>query len=135
MSQFIGRGERLVRSLLTNPFSIQDIFGQVPLENLIPRPRWNLLDEEVQKHKFDFVAVRHNHKKLVIEVNYKHGEKSAKKWNNIFVPLLKEFGYDVLTVDDYNCDTLFSNLKRDIHPSYSDLNDLINALKVGKIEI
>jgi len=72
---------------------------------------------------------------LVVEVNYKHGEKAAEKWRNIFDPMLKRHGHETLLVHDYECDYLFKPQDYTKHiSSWDDVIDVCNALKTQKIK-
>lgn len=109
--QFIGLGEKEAKSILQKLFPKAVVAPQVPLQRLIPSAEFLRLNEEVQKHKFDLV-VYNGPNILVIEINYKHGEKAAKKWSNIFTNLLVNSGKIPVTIDDYNCEYLFSKSTR-----------------------
>lgn len=135
LSQFIGRAEDLTRSLFSNPFGITEINSQISISRLISYDDYKFLDLEFQKHKFDLVLHRGNLTTWVVEVNYKHGEKITKKLTDIFGPLLKSYGYKFIMIDDWDSETLFSDRKKDKHPSLNDLNDIINALKKAGVEL
>jgi len=130
--QFIGRGEKLVKRILENPWNIEEVKSQVNITKLIPASALEYYDQEILNHNFDFVAIRKNLKHLVIEVNYKHREKAAKKWKTIFVPLLEESGYVPVTIDDYDCDSLFSD-----HTmlNYRDIKDVANQFKKAGVTL
>ena len=105
--QFIGRGEKLCLKILNNPWGIQGINSQVNITRLIPPDECAFLDEEILKHNFDFLAIRPDLKHIVIEVNYKHKEKAARKARQIFKPLLERYEYDYMTIDDWDCLSIF----------------------------
>jgi len=130
--QFIGRGEKLIKKILINPWGITGVNSQVNITKLIPASALKDYDQEILNHNFDFLALRKNLKHIVIEVNYKHGDKAAKKWSNIFVPLLKQFDYDVMTVDDYDSVNIFKEHNK---PTYLDIIDMVMAFKKAKIKI
>lgn len=133
---FIGRAESEVEIILTRLLLPDLIRTQVPLIALIDNSEWCTLREEVQKHKFDMVIFRRNKPNLVVEVNYKHKEQAAKKWRNIFDPMLRRYGHDILLVHDYECDYLFQPNDYTKHIlSWNDVVDVINALKTQKISI
>ncbi len=108
---FIGRGENEVKKILEALFPDSNVSAQVPIELLIKMQEYEELDQEVKNHKFDLVLYN-GPNILVIEVNYKHKEKAAKKWSNIFTNLLINNGKIPVTIDDYNCEFLFSDSKR-----------------------
>ena len=108
---FIGRGENEVKKILQALFPTADISAQVPIELLIRMKDFEILDQEFKNHKFDLVLYN-GPNILVIEVNYKHKEKAAKKWSNIFTNLLINSGKIPVTIEDYNCEFLFSDSKR-----------------------
>ena len=130
--QFIGRGEKLVKRILENPWNIEEVKAQVNITKLIPSSGLEYYDQEILNHNFDFVAIRKNLKSLVIEVNYKHREKAAKKWQTIFVPLLEQFGYYPVIIDDYDCDSLFSDHSM---VNYRDIKDVANQLKKAGVAL
>lgn len=111
MSQFIGRGEDEVKKILQGLFPKANVVAQVPISSLISSSDYNHLDQEIKNHKFDLV-VYVGFQTLVVEVNYKHKEKAAKKWRQIFTNLLVNNGKLPITIDDYNCEYLFSDSKK-----------------------
>ena len=113
--QFIGRGERLVKQLLENPFGVRQVTSQVPIGRLISFEDFQFFDDEIKKHKFDFVIYRNNGEIIAVEVNYKHGAKADSKSNNIFEPVLKKNGVSLLTIDDHSCRTLFNLNSKGVH--------------------
>ena len=88
MSDFVGRAEPEVREILKRILRPEEVWEQVPFKKLIAESDFDRFDSETRKHKFDFAFVRENDI-LVVEVNYQHGPKSYKKWNNVFVPYLE----------------------------------------------
>lgn len=110
MSDFIGRGENETKKILQALFPKATISAQVPIEKLINPIDFEQLDEEFQKHKCDLVLYN-GPNIIVIEVNYKHKEKAAKKWT-IFEKLLKKAERIPITINDYNCEYLFSDSAR-----------------------
>ncbi len=130
--QFIGRGEKLVKKILDNPWGIEGVRPQVNIRRVLPVAECDLLDEEILKHNFDFLCIRRNLKHIVVEVNYKHGEKAAQKARTIFEPLLKQYDYDYLTIDDYDCISIF---KPHSKPTYDDIIDMTNQFKKAGIKI
>ncbi len=111
MDDFIGRGENEVKKIFELLFPRSNISIQVPIELLIKSEDYKQLDQEIKNHKFDLV-VYNGPNVLVVEVNYKHKEKAAKKWSNIFTNLLINSHKTPVTIDDYNCEYLFSDSKR-----------------------
>ncbi len=130
--QYIGRGEKLCLKILNNPWGISGVRTQINITKLIPPDECAILDEEILKHNFDFLAIRKNLKHIVIEVNYKHKEKAARKARQIFEPLLKRFEYDYMTIDDWDCDSIF---KPHSKPTYKDVIDMTNQFKKAGIKI
>ena len=136
-SQFIGRAEPEVLKILEQIFPNILILSQWPIRKLIPNSWYNELNEETKKHKFDFVVC--GSKWLVIEVNYKHGEKAAKKWRQIFAPMIKELSNPCaipVTINDYECLSLFKHTKTN-HTKLrkSDYQDIINALQTAGVRV
>lgn len=110
-TDFIGRGEVEVKKILQAFFPSGVVSIQVPLYRLINEEDYDILDQEIKNHKFDLVVYM-GMNILVVEVNYKHGEKAARKWSEIFVPLLRKAGRIPVTIEDYNCEYLFSDTKK-----------------------
>lgn len=134
--QFIGRAERLVKQLLQNPFGIKMIMPQIPIVTLISHEEYHFFDPEIRQHKFDFVIYLNNGKKIVVEVNYKHGAKADRKSNRIFEPVLKNNGIALLTIDDHSCRTLFNQNSKGIHnTSTDDVRDILDAFDTSEITL
>lgn len=134
---FIGRAEPQVCTILSRLLNATLIKPQVPLSELIPQEEFNILNEEVQKHKFDLVVYRKTKDPLlIVEVNYHHKEKAARKWRTIFKPLLEKYGHQTLTIHDYDCEYLFKPQDYTKHIlSWGDVMDVCNALKTQKISL
>ena len=108
LNDFIGRGEREAKLILQRLFPKAMVSSQVPIQKLVKNADFLSIDTEIQKHNFDLV-VYNGPNTLVVEINYKHKEKAAKKWNNIFTNLLIDNHCIPVTIDDYNCEFLFSD--------------------------
>lgn len=131
---WIGRAEPEVELILTRLLSPELIRTQVPLEQVIGAGEYESLDIEIKQHKFDMVVYRGYQPKLIVEVNYKHKEKAARKWRTIFEPMLKSYGYEILLVHDYECDYLFKPQDYSKHQlTWNDTIDVCNALKLSNI--
>lgn len=129
---FIGRAEPEVEHILKKLFDTR-IVSQLPLKSLIPKSVFDSLDEEIQKHKFDLYLYDQH---MVVEVNYKHKEKAARKWRTIFEPLLRKYNIKTLTIHDYECESLFEPADYSKHVlSWDDIIDVINALKTQNISL
>ena len=132
---YIGRGEATVESILQELFLLDaQTFSQYPLRYTIIDPdEFDILNDEVKKHTFDFKVQRYGKPSLIIEVNYKHGAKADQKWNNVFVPMIKEAGMIPVTIDDFSCKSLF---KDEVHPiTLGDWVDVLQALIDAKVEL
>ena len=105
--QFIGRGEKEVEKILKQLLPKARIIPQMSIAYVIDRSEYDKLDQEFKNHNCDFVMIIGS-TRIVIEVNYKHGEKAAQKWSEIFAPLIKQAGNIPVTIEDYNCEVLFS---------------------------
>jgi len=85
--------------------------------------------------EFDFVFFCINRKSIVVEINYKHKEKAARKWHNVFIPLLINSGFDYLTINDYDCRKrgLFYLDGDQQHEqiTWEDFRDVIDALEMA----
>lgn len=136
-NQFIGRAEEEVFQILEEIYPNVIIISQFPIRKLIPYSLYNELNEEIKKHKFDFVVF--TEKWLIIEVNYKHGEKAARKWSNIFTPMIKELkdpGAIPVAINDYECLTLFKHTKTN-HTKLrkTDYQDVLTALSIAGVSV
>ncbi len=130
-SKFIGRGEVRAKVIFSRLFNHQKIATQVPIESLISYQDFVFLDQEFKNHKFDIVVYRPNDV-LVIEINYKHGNKAAQKWNDVFKPLLLKNACVPITIDDYDCEKFFKGEEpRDV--TWDDVLDIVQLLKLKKI--
>jgi len=104
---------------------------QVPITKLFPMEGY---DQEIRNHKFDLVVRRFDiHRDIVVEVNYKHKEKAARKYRQIFAPLMAQYGYDFCTIDDYDCRQrgLFWRNSKGEHlvVTWDDYRDVIDSLE------
>lgn len=134
MSNFVGRAEHEVKFILNRILNPKIILEQVPLYYLIPKAEYQILDKEIKQHKFDLAVHKHNGKKIIVEVNYKHGEKAARKWSEIFVPMLQKQGHETLAIHDYECNYLFKPQDYSKHKlTYYDFVDVLNAMITDKI--
>lgn len=133
MSQFIGRGENRVKAVLQRIFTpIYSVHEQFPIIQLIRTEDFDQLDQRYNKHKFDFVVTTGN-RDVAIEVNYKHGETAARKWGNIFSPLLQKAGVLCVAINDFECLSLFDKKERRL--CWQDFEDVINAFKISKVRL
>lgn len=134
-SRFIGRGESRAREILTRLLATQRILGQVPLKEIIPYQDWVILGPEHNQHKFDLVKFNENNRHVVIEINYKHGNGAAVKWNEVYKPLLEKYGHIPVTIDDWDCRHLFQETKKKGHAdSWDDYRDVIDALEKAGVK-
>lgn len=136
-NQFIGRAEPEVLKILEEIYPNVIILPQFPIRKLIPNSWYNGLNEETKKHNFDFVVF--TEKWLVVEVNYKHGEKAARKWSNIFTPIIKELKEPSaipVSINDYECLSLFKHTKTN-HTKLrkTDYQDVLTALKLAGVSV
>lgn len=138
INPFIGRAEPETKTILEEIYPKYTILLQFPIKKLIPNSWYNILDDEIKKHSFDIVVCRPK-SWLVIEVNYKHGEKAARKWRQIFAPMIKKMKnpYAVpVTIDDYECLTLFKHTKTNNKPLVKqDYQDVLTALKMAGVSV
>lgn len=134
---YIGRAEPEVFKILSEIYPNTLIIPQYPLQKLIPASWYNGLSEETKKHKFDFVVCTKNW--LVVEVNFKHKEKAAKKWRQIFAPMICELYNPIaipVPIKDYECLTLFKHTKTNHKPLIKqDYQDVITALKMAGVSV
>jgi len=131
--KFIGRGEILTKKVLLRLINCIGIQGQVNLKHIILPEAFEVLDPEIQKHNFDLVLRRTHGKDLVIEVNYKHKEKAARKSRQIFEPLCISAGYEYVTIDDYDCRKRgifwLNTAKKHLVITWDDFRDIIDSLE------
>jgi len=136
-SKYIGRGELIAKKILVKLLKPVNVRAQVPLESLSLAKEFEILDPEIKKHNFDFVLFCINRKSIVVEINYRHKEKAARKWHNIFIPLLINSGFDYLAINDYDCRKrgLFWLDSKKEHGivTWDDFKDVIDALEIAGI--
>ena len=137
MSDFIGRGEVIASKILFRLVDCVGLQGQVNIQNIILPEDYAILDQEVKNHNFDFIMRRTSKPDVVIEINYKHKEKAAKKWSKIFIPLIEKAGYDYMTIDDYDCrkrGLFWLNSKgKHLAITWDDYRDVIDSLETAGI--
>lgn len=142
MSQFIGRGEAVVEVVLKQILHPKIIMGQYAISWIISDEDLAQLGPELNKHKFDFLLeywdyVENKPQRMAVEVNYKHGEKAAKKWK-IYKELMIKYGIQAVTIDDYDCRErgVFWLNSKNVHPkiTWDDYRDVIDALEKAGIE-
>jgi len=102
-SKFIGRGEIISKKILLRLLPCIKIQGQVNIKDVVLSEDYNILGQEIKNHNFDFVMRRTNKLDIVIEVNLSHGPKAAKKWRQIFTPMIEKAGLLYMTIDDWDC--------------------------------
>jgi len=134
-SQFVGRGEIRTKNILLKLFDCE-ITQQVNIKKIIHAEDYDFLDEEIQNHNFDLVMMPVHGKPVVIEINFKHGEKISKKLRQVIVPLIRKRGYEYLDINDWDCEErgLFWQNSKGEHPiTWTDYHDIINALQTCNI--
>lgn len=107
------------------------IESQVNIKKIVKKEDYDFFDEELQNHNFDFVLRRLHGKDIVIEINYKHGEKIARKLRSIFVPAVIDANCEYLEINDWDCNPrglFWLNSKKEHPVSWQDFIDVINAL-------
>lgn len=134
-SKYIGRGEERTRDITLRLFDCE-IKQQVNIKDVIYADDYEFLDREVKNHNFDLVMYPKHGRPVVIEVNYKHGEKIAAKLRRIIVPMIKKRGYEYAEIN--NWDTIpkgifWQNLKGEHVPTWDDWRDVINAFETSGI--
>ncbi len=136
-SNYIGRGELIAKKILAQLLKPVNVRAQVPIEKIILAKEFKILDPEIKKHKFDFVLFCLDRKSIVVEINYHHKEKAARKWHNVFIPLLINSGFDYLAINDYDCRKrgLFYLDGDQQHEkvTWEDFRDVIDSLEMAGI--
>ena len=135
-SKYIGRGEVKVRNILKKLFDCK-VSQQVNIKKIIYPTDYNFLDQEVKNHNFDLVMSPVHGRPVVIEVNFKHGEKIAMKLRRIIVPLVRKRGYEYLEINDWDCrprGLFWLNVAgKHLTVSWDDIRDVIDALETAGI--
>lgn len=134
-SKYIGRGEVRVRDMLLKLFDCE-IAQQVNIKKIIYPEDYDFLDQEVKNHNFDLVMIPTHGKPVVIEINFKHGEKIAEKLRRVIVPLVKKRGYLYMEINDWDCvqrGLFWLNSNKEHPPTWNDVKDVINALEISEI--
>lgn len=128
---FIGRGEYRAFEILERLFPHAEVTTQIPIQRFISTEDFRELGPSHSKHKCDIVISRPELEPIIVEVNYKHGSIANKKWK-VYRSLLEKSGCDTVTIDDSECESLFS-LEDEKNPrshrnTWQDWIDVINAL-------
>jgi len=141
MADFVGRGEKVVLTVLQRLFLSSEAWTQFPIVDLVSKENAEQYGEEFSQHKCDIVIKVKNSKDsietLAVEVNYKHKEKAAKKWSNTFAPDLLNNNKIPVTVDDYDCrkkGVFHLNSKKEHVLSWNDFRDVIDQLEKAGVE-
>ena len=146
MADFIGRGEELAKWIVGRLFQFVMTSSQVPICTLLKKEDAEIYGEEFSNHKVDIVSsvLTHDEKRqqLAIEVNYRHKEKAAKKWNHNFEPDLKKAGVIPVTINDYDCRSdipgqkgLFTKDSNGNHKlTWNDFRDVIDQLEKAGVK-
>lgn len=136
-SQFIGRGEVIAKKILLKSIDCIGIEGQVNIRKIILPEDYEFIDQEIKNHNFDWVIRRTNKPDIVVEINYKHKEKAAYKWRNIFIPMITNAGYYHLAINDWDCRPrgLFwlNTKKKHLAVTWDDFRDVQDALETHGI--
>lgn len=135
-SQYVGRGELLSKKILLKLLPCIGIQGQVNIKDVVLPEDYIILDQEIKNHNFDWVVRRTNTPDIVVEVNYGHKEKAARKWRLIFVPMIKRAGLLYMTIDDYDCRAkglFYLDSKKEHKLSWDDHRDIIDSLEKAEI--
>lgn len=142
MSEFIGRAEYLTSHIIERLYPGCIIAPQYPIQKLLSSEEYEKLDTEIQKHRFDFAIILQRTEgftrqtfEIIVEVNFKHGEKAGKKWWRIFVPLIKKYGRTPVTIDDHDCRHLFQlDNHRQHRLKWDDFRDIIDSLEKAGVK-
>lgn len=134
-TDFIGRGEERTVEILKLLFPKFQIRQQIPIKSLLPVDIWFefvKLGDAYTQHKHDIVLSIPNYESIIIEVNYQHGPIAESKWK-VFKSYLEEAGHMTVTIDDKDCDSLFTLNDGGHVNSWNDFVDVIRALKKSGI--
>lgn len=135
LADFIGRSEKLTERIIQRLFIRTEVFRQVPISKLISNENFIEYGEEFSKHTCDLVmkviTLSGETHTLVIEVNYKHGPKAARKWSQTFAPDILANGNIPVTIDDYDCRDLFkkNDKKQNVKLIWNHFRDIIDQLE------
>ena len=131
-SDFIGRGERRALGIIEKMFSKYSVLTQVPIKSILSKEAYETLGEEHKKHKHDIVIERAT-SHIIVEVNYQHGSIAEQKWK-VYKRLLESEGHLTVTIDDYNCKSLFQ-LDNGVHVNTDqDVKDVLNAFEMSGVQ-
>ena len=136
-SNFIGRGEILAKKILYRLVPCLAVMQQVNIKHIALPEDYELLDQEVKNHNFDLVIKRTEAPDIVVEINYKHGEKAARKWRTLFVPMIENAGLIAVAINDWECRPhgLFwlNSKKQHLAVTWDDYKDVMDALQTAGI--
>ena len=138
MIDIIGCGEKLTELIISRLYKDVEIRRQVPICDLIKKEDFVGYGKEFSKHKCDLAmmvkAFDGTVQNLAIEVNYKHHEKAAQKWRRVFSPDITLAGSIPVTIDDYDCRSLFKKDSENNHAvTWNDFRDIVNQLEKARV--
>lgn len=134
---FIGRGERRVQQVLECLFHGKAaVLPQVHIQGVILKEDYSILGKEHNQHKFDLVVQFHSdfekRPDLVLEVNYRHGNGAAVKWNRVYYPAILKAGKIPVVIEDRECRSIF-DVPHERPLRWMDFIDVINSLDLVRI--
>ena len=136
-SNFIGRGEVLAKKILYRLVPCIGVQQQVNIQQIILPEDYEFLDQEVKNHNFDLVIRRTGAPDIVVEINYKHREKAARKWRTLFVPMIENAGLIHVAINDWDCRKrgLFwlNSKKQHLAVTWEDYMDVMDALQTAGV--
>lgn len=134
---FIGRGEVIASKILRVLVPCVGIKQQVNIQDIALPEQFALLDQEIKNHNFDLMICRNSEPDIVVEINYKHKERAAQKYRQIFGPLVRDAGLEFLEINDWDCrkrGLFWLNSKREhLAITWTDYQDVIDALNLAGI--
>ena len=137
---YVGRAEELTASIVKRIFPGSIVYPQYHIKHIISTDERNFLGEELKKHKFDFL-IKTGVQTLAVEVNYKHGNRAAIKWE-IYKKFLAKYKILPVTFDDWDCRSsepktlgLFQLTgKKEHKDSWNDWRDVIDQLEKAEVK-
>ena len=131
---YVGRAEELSGNIIKRIFPGSQIFPQYHIKHIISTDERNFLDGELNKHKFDFL-IKTGIETLAVEINFKHKQRAAIKWE-IYKKFLAKYNILPVTFDDFDCRSslpktlgLFQLTENKEHKdSWNDWRDVIDQL-------
>ena len=127
--QFIGRGERIAKTILRKIFPNADITTQVPIENFVTNTDYDFYDEVFQKATID-ISMKHKNQVCAIRIQDGHhtSERVSRK-DRIQREAMEANGVNVIDIFERESPYLFRNII-----NYKSFLEVLRPLEVANVK-